>query len=203
MKPMLLDRRGASAAEFAMVLPLLLMLLFTIIDGGRYLWTVNRAEKATQMGARMAVVTSPIAGGLATANYVGVGGLTQGDVIPASALGQVECSSAGCCVSGTTCTSPYPAVGTFNSGQFTTLVNRMRAFYPEIAASDVRVIYSGSGLGYAGDPNGMEISPLVTVELRNKQFHPVTLMPFGSIAIDLPSFRTTLTAEDMSGSESN
>ena len=50
------DCRGASAAEFSLVLPLLILLLFGIIDAGRLLWEVNRAEKATQMGARYAIV---------------------------------------------------------------------------------------------------------------------------------------------------
>ena len=42
------NRSGASAAEFALVLPILLILLLGIIDAGRWLWTYNRAEKATQ-----------------------------------------------------------------------------------------------------------------------------------------------------------
>ena len=36
------------------------ILLFAIIDGGRFAWEYNRAEKATQIGARMAVVTDVI-----------------------------------------------------------------------------------------------------------------------------------------------
>ena len=48
---------------------------------------------------------------------------------------------------------------------FDTIVTRMGYMKPDIAASNVRVSYRGSGLGFAGDPNGMEIAPLVTVEL--------------------------------------
>ena len=54
---LLRDRSAASAAEFALVLPLLLLFLFGIIDAGRFMWEYNRAEKATQVGARVAVVT--------------------------------------------------------------------------------------------------------------------------------------------------
>ena len=43
-----------------MVLPLLLLFIFGIIDVGRLMWTWNRAEKATQMGARFAVVTDMV-----------------------------------------------------------------------------------------------------------------------------------------------
>ena len=86
--------------EFGLILPLLLLFLLGIIDAGRFLWEFNRAEKATQAGARFAVVSDPVAPGLITADYVGVGGLTQGDIIPASAFGKVTCTSTAC-----TCTS--------------------------------------------------------------------------------------------------
>src|SRR6476659_6342328 len=40
---------AASAAEMALVMPLLLLLLFGIIDAGRLMWEFNEAEKATQV----------------------------------------------------------------------------------------------------------------------------------------------------------
>ena len=55
---------GATAAEFALVLPLLLMFMLGLIDVGRVMWTMNRAEKATQMGARYAVATAVLPQGL-------------------------------------------------------------------------------------------------------------------------------------------
>lgn len=196
-----LDRSGASAVEFALVLPLLLLLLFGIIDAGRFLWEVNKAEKATQVGARMAVVTNPIAGGLAAASYVGVGGLTQGDLIPASQLGQIVCTNTNCCVPTSLCTTPYPALGTYDGGTFSAIVTRMQGMKRDIAPANVRITYRGSGLGYAGDPNGMEISPLVTVELTGMTFKPAVGLMLRSVT--LPDFRTTLTAEDSAGTVSN
>ena len=190
------DRRGASAAEFGLVLPLLILLLFGVIDAGRFLWEMNRAEKATAAGAREAVVTDVLAPGLASASYVGVGGLTQGDLIPASAFGSITCTNLGCIPSGTT-----PPVGTFDSASFNRIVTRMNGLKGDIAAVNVRVTYSGSGLGYAGDPNGMDISPLVTVSLTGVKFDPLVL--FGLVAFDMPDFRTTLTAEDSVGTQSN
>ena len=201
IRRLILDRRGAGAAEFALVLPLLILFLFGIIDAGRYLWEVNKAEKATQVGARVAIVTNVLSAGLGTQSYVGVGGLTQGDVIPASALGKMTCRSTGCCINAGDCTGTYPAVGTFDSANFNLIVQRMQFMKPGIAANQVTVTYRGSGLGFAGDPNGMEIAPLVTVELANVKFNPLVL--FGFVAFDLPAFRTTLSAEDSSGSQSN
>jgi Flp pilus assembly protein TadG len=192
-----LDRSGSSAAEFALVLPLLILMLLGIIDGGRYLWETNEAEKATQVGARMAVVTDVISTGLGTQNYVGVGGLTQGDLIPASAISTITCTETACTCSGS-CPTGY---ATADTTSFDRIVQRMSFMKPDIVASNVTVSYRGSGLGYAGDPNGMEPSPLVTVELTGVQFRPLVL--FNAVAFNLPAFRTTLTAEDSSGSQSN
>jgi len=199
-----LDHSGSSAAEFAMVLPLLILFLFGIIDGGRFMWEVNKAEKATQAGARVAIVTDVLTSGLKNQSYVGqvVGGvtLTQGDVIPAAALGSVSCSKPSGTVS-CSGTGSYPAIGTVDGTSFDRIVQRMQFMKPDIAANNVSVTYRGSGLGYAGDPNGMEIAPLVTVELSGVQFRPLVL--FNAVAFNLPAFRTTLTAEDSDGSQSN
>lgn len=205
-RALLRDDAGASAAEFALVLPLLLILLFVIIDGGRFLWESNRAEKATQAGARFAIVTDPVPGGLATADYVGVGGLTQGDNIPASAFGKVSCSwmsgaNPVCCDAAAPCTTPYPALGTINAAAFSGVVARMRGMKPDIQRSNVVISYEGSGLGYAGDPNGMDLSPLVTVELTGLAFRPITALL--QLSFTMPDFRTTLTGEDASGAQSN
>jgi hypothetical protein len=81
------------------------------------------------------------------------------------------------------------------------MVARMRDMKSDIAATNVRVAYSGSGLGYAGDPNGMDIAPTVTVSVVNMSFQPLTTLALATIP--LPDFRTSLTAEDGSGTTSN
>jgi hypothetical protein len=195
------NTRATTAGEFALVLPAALLLLFGIIDVGNYAWTLNEYEKATQMGTRFAVVTYVVLPALEEETYVGVTcngtALRAGDRICRDALGTLECSSTGCqCVSGT-CPS-----GTMNNARFTAIVNRMRTFQPEIVAGDVRVAYSGSGLGYAGDPNPPEIAPLVTVRIANATYTPITLSPFG-VAVPLPDFSYSLTLEDGEGTFSS
>lgn len=197
------NQQGASAVEFAIVLPLLLIFLFGIIDGGRLLWDLNRLQKATQYGARMAVVTDVVEGGLSGTTYVGVnvGGviLTQGDRIPASAFGEVTCNDTAC-----TCTvTPCPTAGTYNDTAFDRIVNRMKLMKADVDYGNVEVVYRSSGLGFAGDPNGMDLSPLVTVRVRadnRLRFRPLTT-PWTSF--DLPALATTLTAEDSAGTASN
>ena len=203
---------GASAAEFALVLPLFMVLLFGIIDGARFIWETNKAEKATQVGARVAVVTNVLSSGLRDEDYAGqtAGGITigAGDKIPAEALGSIKCTSTGCACE----TAPCPSnLGTLDSATFNdVLVERMRQIHPAIQPENVEVRYSGSGFGFAGTaaPGGgggateqMEISPLVTVTLVGLEFRPITSLLFASIS--MPQFATTLIAEDGVGSVSN
>ena len=193
---LLLSRFGrcerGGAAEFALILPLFILLFVGLIDAGLFFYEVNRGEKATQIGARMAVVTNPVAPDLSTKNYVGemVGGvtLTQGDRIPASALGTITCNNSSCSSLG------------YDSAAFTNLLTRMRQIMPRIQASNLIIEYRGSGLGYAGNPNGMDISPLVTVRLTGLTFAPTVL--FGA-QLNLPDFAYTLTMEDGQGTGSN
>lgn len=201
-------QRGASAAEFAMVLPLLMLLLFGIIDAGRWLWVYNQAEKATQVGARMAAVTNTLSPGLIDEDYAGqtIAGATlkTGDYVPAEALGEIVCNSDGCSCDPADGRCPT-TVGTMDATTFAAIVARMSMIAPGVGAENVEVRYSGSGLGSVGaDPSGgggggdgMEISPLITVNLRDMTFEPITTFLLASM--EMPDFRTTMTAEDASG----
>lgn len=198
--------RGASAAEFALVLPLLLILLFGVIDVGRFMWEVNQAEKATQVGARMAIVTNPVSTGLVEADFSA--DTPVGELIPATALGELVCKSTGC-----DCPTCPTAIGAgVNSAAFTAIVDRMAQIKPGITEANVTVTYRGSGFGFAASPATggggstpaatMDISPLVTVSLIDVEFEPITFLLF-SLDIPMPSFTTTLTAEDSAGQYSN
>jgi Flp pilus assembly pilin Flp len=194
------DIRGAGAAEFALLLPLSVLFLVGLLDAGRLFYDINRGEKATQIGARWAVVTNPISPQLTSTNYVGqvVGGVTlsQGDRIPAGALGLLTCNAASC----TCTTAPCPSNLTRNAVPFDALLARMQQIMPQIGAANLIVEYRGSGLGYAGDPNGMDISPLVTVRIAGLTYSPLLLFG-GDVA--LPDFSYTLTMEDGTGASSN
>ena len=53
------SRRGQTLIEFAMILPILMMLIFGVIEFGRYLYLKNSVTNAAREGARKAVVTNP------------------------------------------------------------------------------------------------------------------------------------------------
>lgn len=187
---------AAGAAEFALVLPLALLLLFGIIDVGRYAWQLNEFEKATQMGVRFAVVTDPLTSELTdtTITYVGDtscgDALRPGDRICAAAFESITCTSAGC------------SRGTLDSDAFSNLLARMQQYQPRIEATQVNVEYSGSGLGFAGDPKKPEVAPVVTIRIANASYDPISLSVFGG-SVRLPDFSYSLTLEDAQGAASS
>jgi Flp pilus assembly protein TadG len=190
---------GAIGAEFALVSPLLLLFLLGIIDVGRYMWEINQLEKATQMGARMAVVTDMVPTDLANMNFGAI--LGQGAQIPTSAFGSLHCDKP----SGTvqcSCDSNCSGIGmTANAVAFDAVVTRMAQIAP-IAASNVTITYTNSGLGYAGDPNGPDVAPIVTVRAHGVAFAPLIFELFGA-STTLPAESASLTLEDASGTTSN
>ena len=186
--------QGATAAEFALVLPLLLILIFGIIDGGRFLWEFTEAQKATQMGVRYAVVTDPVASGLSSYSFAITDGITQGNAVPTANFDSATCGSTGtcACVGGGICDS----IGR-DGTEFQGIVDRMAAIYPSISANNVQVIYKNVGLGFAGNPDGPDVSALVTVRLTGLNFYPITCLVF-PCSIAMPDFAASLTLEDAS-----
>jgi len=218
LRTLIACRRGGTAAEFALLLPLSMLFLFGIIDVGRFGWDVNRAEKATQTGARWAVATDIIPGGneddgLKNYSFTVGSGVPQGTIVPASDFpevscqtdgssptSQVACSCDGCAFSVTIDSTAQAA--------WDAMIARMQAIDPAIGPQNVRIDYSYSGLGFAGDPNGADVAPIVTVSLRTDDpatrltFHPLTLYLFHA-DLPLPSFSYSLTMEDGDGTYSN
>jgi hypothetical protein len=200
---------AAVGAEFALIVPLLVLFLVGIIDVGRIMWTWNRAEKATHMGARFAAVTrmadavenfgdSTQNTGFWAYDFYTNAGIPRGDPIPESLFGGATCTSTGCtCNAGATC----PAFGPISTG-FTNTVARMQAIMPEIQPENVTIEYGYSGLGYSGDPYGSDVNPLITIRLVGMTFEPALGQVFG-VSINLPPFAATMTMEDGAGAISN
>ena len=205
------DRQGTSAAEFVLVLPLFLLFLFGLIDAGRYAWLLNQLEKGAQAGVRYAVVTDLVAPGLNSYNPVGFA-CSGGDVIGTAdricpeALGSITCTGSG----GVSCRcdqAPCPGSGPGSGAAFGNIVARVARMAPQVEASNVAVGYSGSGLGFAGDPTVTDggaplsdISPVVTVAISGVEFRALLL--FGG-PIEMPSVSASLTLEDGSGTRGN
>lgn len=87
MVPFVRRNRGQSVIEFALILPLLLVLLFGITEFGRAWMTVNILTSAAREGCRLAVVTGP-------------------DVAAVTARATTVCNSAGVVPTSITCVGP-------------------------------------------------------------------------------------------------
>lgn len=196
------DHTAATAAEFAMVLPLLMLFLFGIIDVGRLMWEWNKAEKATQMGVRFAAVTDFVPSDLAAKDFTLVGA-TQGSPVNSTLFPGVSCtgtSVAATCACKTGSCASFALTG--SSGAFNNIVARMAVIDSRISHTNVVVDYDPSGLGFAGNPYGPDVAPIVTISLRNMTFTPILGRIFGA-TINMPGFAASLTTEDAAGTASN
>ena len=93
-------QQGAAAVEFAIVLPLLLLVLTGIVEYGRLMWNYDALAKATRDAARYLSLEKPInATAKSTArtmadNAAAASGI--GDLLPNETDVQISCSPADC-----------------------------------------------------------------------------------------------------------
>jgi Flp pilus assembly protein TadG len=185
------NHSGVTGVEFALISSLVFTLIVGVIDASMLMWTWNRAEKATQMGARFAAVTTIVAPGL-NIDWTSTGAI-GGQPVPVGSISPnpVICTSGSC--------SGYG----YSAAAFNSIVARMVLISPNITAANVVVEYEHVGLGYAGDPNGLDVAPIITVRLRNLQYRPQLGVLFGGLIFTLPGFAASMPIEDGAGSVSN
>lgn len=56
------QRRGQALVEFALILPILLLIIFGIVDAGRLIFTMNTVGNAARSAARVAIVNQSTIG---------------------------------------------------------------------------------------------------------------------------------------------
>jgi Flp pilus assembly pilin Flp len=185
------DNRGATAAEFGLVVVIFVSLLLGTTDLSRQIWEINLSKAAVREGARLAAVRplasvwlqnlDPITTGLVAGN---------GDPIPAGSVPDVICSGAtSTCVGGSNTA--------MNTTAFTEIVTRMKQVNPRIEAANVVITYRHVGLGFAGNPFGPDVEPEITVSLTGLTISPGALSLFGLTGYSMPALTTTISAEDL------
>lgn len=184
----LTDDTGAAAAEFALVSIIFLSLMLGVIDMARLMWELNSAKAATRAAARLAVVSAPAAQTLVNYDAMTALGLAAGQQVPSTENGgppTITCSS-------TSCSS-----GSLNTTSFNAIVAVMQGHYGRIQAANVQVEYRPVGLGFAGNPYGPDVEPLVTVRITGVQFAPGILQAFGVQPFNMPAVASSLSGEDL------
>jgi Flp pilus assembly protein TadG len=61
------DRRGTTAAEFALIVPALLILVFGSIELARFMWIRNSLQTAVEAAARCSAISAPACATVAAA----------------------------------------------------------------------------------------------------------------------------------------
>jgi len=201
------DERGSNAVELVFVIPALVLLTFGIVDFGHAVFDWNAVEKATQVGAREAVIRDPVALPIKDYFATDCNALTSADVgllcaDPAGGIrsqcdfGTVVCTASGCTHDGAAIASTKIDPATFNA-----IVAAMQGALPRLTRQNVTLTYKSSRLGFIGKPDG----PIAEVTAA------VSGVPFDFLGLDLfvylrsiyggnrtiPTLSTTLTAEDL------
>lgn len=189
------DTRGAVAAEFAMIVPVFVILFLGIIDTGMWMWAHNRAEKAAQAAVRHAAVIDFVPADLATTNFASAYNIPSGNPIPIGTIPPITCGGplgSGCSAFG------------WNGTAYNAILERARRQFPTLTAANLRVRYEHVGLGYAGDPTGADVSPMVTVQIvdndaNNRLFNPIILDLIRPQGFTLTDVQASMTMEDGAG----
>ncbi len=215
------DERGGPAVEFALIAFPLLLLTFGILEFGFALYQWNAAEKATQLGARLAVASWPVASGLESVDCTKPDFSNLGNQCLASdTFGTITCTSnsttnrcADPDVSVTaTCTGGYdpsstasrPAGALNGDAIFRNIWQRMCGVHPFITPANVQITYTDipqlrfAGRGYTSLLTAGGVVPEVEVRLRNMNFNFILAGPMiGLDTLPMPQTRATLIGEDM------
>jgi Flp pilus assembly pilin Flp len=201
------DKSGAAAVEFAFIAIALVLFTLGIIDVGFGLYWFNRAEKATQLGVRIASVSDPVSAFLPDFEQAGGGGggtvaagasceTSAGTIASYCVHNPIICSvsvGTGSCVGET---------GAFSNDAFSKIFNEMRVLYPQLSSENVQVEYRPSIAGFVGRPGNapgtFNLVPQVTVRIVNLRYNYIALGSLiGLASFTLPIISASMTGEDL------
>lgn len=210
--PVWRDQCGAVFAEFAILLPIVVIIVCGSIDFLYAFYQLNAAAKAVEVGARIAAVSDPVANGLDDlSNEALLNGADPGAPMPAFTVscGEGHCGCVGACGTMPENSFNASALDRIVYGRGQTSCGVAASYYAtgmcevlsSIAPSNVLVVYSQTGLGYAGRPGGPV--PTITVSLRGMQFHFFFLTSLLGVHIAMPPMTASVTAEDLCSAGGN
>ena len=195
------NENGSVLVEATLLVPFLFVFLLGSIDFLYAFFEWNMANKAVQLGARLAAISDPVSSDLSTLTGLS-DTVLPGEPMPAFTR---ACSSL----------SPTGATGTCTDGTYSQAAMRrivfgdpqatacsdtgsgMCSLDASITPANVTITYTQTGLGYAGRPGGPV--PTITVSLRNLPFRFFFLDALlRSADMTIPPMTTTTTGEHLS-----
>ena len=203
---LLKQERGSVLVEYTVVFPLLALTALGTVDVAYLMFEHAVANKATYFGARLAVVSNPVAQNITDFSTLYTATQQANINLPCFDPSSVSSYSAtGNCPSAfaVSCTSTAcnPTTYGFDPSAFTAIYNKMATIFPDLQASEVTVSYAVNGTGYIGRPGGLPMSVTVSINKDHTMFFMGALLTFfggpnwfGSL---LPASSTTLPSESM------
>lgn len=179
---LLADDSGTTLVEFAIVLPIFLLLFLGTIDFGRFGAEYMMAQKAMQLAARTAAVRPAACAGVPTVNLRGA---TPAGTTPPR-FGTV------CSAAATVCVNPgtISCAGNVSNPTVAEIWGAVSPILPN-GATPANLLFRydyDPDLGFLGGP----YVPIVTVEIQNLNFQFAT--PLGALALVAGSGPTSLGA---------
>jgi Flp pilus assembly protein TadG len=216
---LLRDQTGAVLVEVTVVITIVFIFVLGSVDFLYAFFQWNLANKAVQVGGRIAAVSDPVASGLQ--NFSNPSVLTSlpdpGQAMPYAFSvvcdgGAQTCTCTGSDgnVGGTGCTTVTYSTASMNRivygrgdtalgcGNATNLYSAgmCDVFGSQLTRANVKITYRQTGLGFVGRPGGP--APTITVELQNM---PFTFFFLGGLMgftnINIPALATAITGEDL------
>lgn len=190
---------GAALLEAALLLPVLLLLVFGLMEVSFYFWTSSLAVKAVQLGARRAAVSDSVAVGpgldLAESSTYWEG-LPPGtpcfpDPGARSICPQIDvrCDLAGGCrCKAGSCNFRFVAA------RMKPILAAMQAVMPELRSDNVEISYATNGLGYIARPLPVPVD--VRVSLVGVRYTPLFFSDLLGAALPLNA-SALLPSEDL------
>jgi Flp pilus assembly pilin Flp len=209
-KYFLRDQHGAVMVEVTIMLSITLVLVFGAIDFLLLFYQWNAAAKAVQIGARLAAVSDPVASGLNRVSQAVVNvSVPPGAAMPSFVVtcdGRTEtcaCNGANACRGMRGYDGAAMKTIIFGRGSSSCSDAKsadevgMCDIFSRITPANVKIVYTQTGLGYAGRPGGP--MPTITVSLQNLPFQFFFLRGLmGFRDVQIPASTVSLTAEDLS-----
>lgn len=170
VRSFLIQEDGAYLIEFALVLPVLILLSFGLLEFSLVTFEYQRITEATRRGARRAIVQ--------VVTIPNTAALLAGTKIVCTGYGV---NSIGCVGA---------SVNVDAQTNFALLLAEMQEIFPPIRASNVVLTYEATDLGNPGDKGG--IFPMVTIQLIGVKHDMLVGPVLGVSSITLPDFKTTI-----------
>lgn len=199
------DEAGAVFAEFAILLPIIVLVLCGSIDFLYAFYQWNAAAKAVEVGARIAAVSDPVALGLNQfSNQAVLSGATPGTIMPTFTVTcrKGNCTCVGACAGLVENSFNERAMDRIVFGRQKAECGRPKPYIggmcdvlPTITPENVVIVYKQTGLGYSGRPGGP--IPTIQVSLEDMQFRFFFLSSLLGVHIAMPHTTTSIAAEDL------